>query len=732
MIQRNRARVDLFLVSVLGLYLELVVIRWLASEIRVFAYFKNFPLFAAFIGLGLGCYVAERRPIRWWLSIALLLVLSLAAMASEQLRLTNLFFPDPALYTWRGSILSPLLQSQVSGYPILGALSGKVPPGVLLALIGMTSFGMIAALFVVAATIFYPIGQETGRLFGGESALTAYTINVAGALVGSAAFTLLSYLETGPLAWLLLGLALLAYFAATRRAWGALALAAVACLLLPLGLRISRPPDERIVWSPYYRIGLTPGIPEDMTQGYTLRVNHDYFQRAGDLSPEAVARSPRTLEALARNYDRPDHLAPKTDRVLVVGAGMGNDVAAAFRAGAGNVTAVDIDPAILRLGEELHPEKPYAPGRARRVVDDARAYFRRHAREESPDKRFDLIVFGLLDSQTALSSMSSVRLEFYVYTAESLREALSLLDQDDGLMVITFSVGWRKWVGRRLYETIAEAAGSPPMALETSGYDGGITFVAGPHLKRLDRAKLAEWGAKDITAEFGGGGIKGCTDDWPFLYLNPDHWPWVYLLALGLLVVAGSAFVRRAMRSLDRAETGAAGTFDLHMFLMGAGFMLVETSAIARLSLVFGATWLVNAAVILAVMIMILAANALVGARKAPPLRANYALLIAALCGVAVAPFDRFLSVPGGGWWAALLVALPVLFSSLVFAEAFAGTPSAHLALGCNMLGAILGGVLESASLGTGIRSLALFAAGIYVLSAVAYRLRRRPAFALR
>jgi len=52
---------QLALASVLGLFLELLMIRWISSEIRMFAYFKNFVLIACFLGFGLGCYLCRRR-----------------------------------------------------------------------------------------------------------------------------------------------------------------------------------------------------------------------------------------------------------------------------------------------------------------------------------------------------------------------------------------------------------------------------------------------------------------------------------------------------------------------------------------------------------------------------------------------------------------------------------------------------------------------------------------------
>lgn len=240
-------------------------------------------------------------------------------------------------------------------------------------------------------------------------------------------------MELEPRTWLLPCFALLVYFASTRGAAVTGWLGAAAALVLAVVLNV-RPEGERLIWSPYYRISVAPGIPEDRQQGWTVRVDHDYFQRAADLSDAAVARARGTLEYVQSHYDLPYHLrrlVGPLDRVLIVGAGTGNDAAAALRATAGKVLAVDIDPAILRLGTELHPEQHYREGGARTVVNDARAYFRRNAYGPAGE-RFDLLVFGLLDSQTALSSMSSVRLEFYVYTVESLREALRLVDPEGG------------------------------------------------------------------------------------------------------------------------------------------------------------------------------------------------------------------------------------------------------------------------------------------------------------
>src|SRR3982751_4789704 len=59
---RLRPILLLALISFVSLYFEMIIIRWLASDVRIFAYFKNLPLLAAFLGLGLGCARARRRP----------------------------------------------------------------------------------------------------------------------------------------------------------------------------------------------------------------------------------------------------------------------------------------------------------------------------------------------------------------------------------------------------------------------------------------------------------------------------------------------------------------------------------------------------------------------------------------------------------------------------------------------------------------------------------------------
>src|SRR5213079_1382036 len=67
---------QLVLASFLTLFAELAFIRWIAVEVRVFAYFKNLALLLCFVGFGLGCALS-RRAVRWLIAIESLLGLLL-------------------------------------------------------------------------------------------------------------------------------------------------------------------------------------------------------------------------------------------------------------------------------------------------------------------------------------------------------------------------------------------------------------------------------------------------------------------------------------------------------------------------------------------------------------------------------------------------------------------------------------------------------------------------------
>jgi len=160
------------------------------------------------------------------------------------------------------------------------------------------------------------------------------------------------------------------------------------------------------------------------------------------------------------------------------------------------------------------------------------------------------------------------------------------------------------------------------------------------------------------------------------------------------------------------------------MFFMGSAFLLVETKNLSQLSLLFGATWITNAVVFSSIFVMAIAANLIVERRLVLRLPLLFGFLWAALLLSYFVPFSDLTQlsplargVIGGG-----VTALPVFFSSLIFAKMFQRASDAANALGSNILGGLFGGALEALSIFFGIKAMALLAIAVYGAAAFSYR----------
>ena len=686
----KRKALDLFLISFLGLFFEMLVIRWLSAEFRLFAYFKNLPLLAAFMGLGIGFALVRRRENLFPLTLPLITFLCGLILFGTRTAIFDLIrYPAQEEFIWALSIRSSFLTVLIF-------------------------CGAISCLFFLTVITFLPFGQLTGRLMNKFSPLTGYTINIVGSLFGIWAFSAISFLSLPPFYWFLIALLLCLWFLQGQR-YLLLGNAAVAGICLAL-LFLYR---GESLWSPYYRIDLDPMVLEgrgageqDVPWGYRLVVNQDYHQKALDLSPEFATRYGHLsseVEMAQRAYDLPyDFISPGD--VLVVGAGAGNDVASALRHGATRVDAVEIDPLIADLGERLHPEMPYQSPRVDVIVDDARSFF------EKSDRRYDLIVFGFLDSHTLFSSMSSVRLDNFVYTIECFEEARDHLT-DDGVVALTFSVA-KKWIGARLGDMLATVFGMEPLAFEV-GYDGGLTFIVGPGAENLELSEdhRLQQLAADRRLDYKGV-VPAATDDWPYLYLKERQVPDVYWQVLLLLLILSVIVVFLVFPESAKVN--------FHFFFLGCAFFLIETKSITEMALLFGSTWIVNSVVISAILVMILAANLFVSKRKHTDVRPYYALLFCSLSLNYVVPVSSILGQNFllRGLISGFAVSVPLFFAGIIFAISLRRMKTVELAFGSNLLGSVAGGMLEYTSLFYGIRSLYILAAFVYVLSLMAVRQR--------
>ena len=157
------------------------------------------------------------------------------------------------------------------------------------------------------------------------------------------------------------------------------------------------------------------------------------------------------------------------------------------------------------------------------------------------------------------------------------------------------------------------------------------------------------------------------------------------------------------------------------MFFLGAGFMLLESKGVVHMALLFGSTWVVNAVVFGAILVMILLANLFVAVIRPRMLWPYYLLLGAALVLNTLVPMSGFLRLAGSARLIAscAVVFIPVFFAGVIFAVVLPGQSRPDVALGSNVAGVILGGLAENLSLVIGFDHLLLVALAFYFLSAL-------------
>src|SRR5262249_10846439 len=113
------------------------------------------------------------------------------------------------------------------------------------------------------------------------------------------------------------------------------------------------------------------------------------------------------------------------------------------------------------------------------------------------------------------------------------------------------------------------------------------------------------------------------TDDWPYLYHRSHSIPRTYLTVSIILLILALLSVGKA---IDARQIST-----WHFFLLGAGFLSLETQMISRLALYFGTTWIVNSVVLTGILLVLVVANFVVQRRRPKELTLYYVLLVASL-----------------------------------------------------------------------------------------------------
>lgn len=669
--------------AALSLYLELSLIRWQGSIFEVFAFYKNFGLLSCFLGLGLG-YALSGRP-----QLPLIVATPLLVWQFIVLTITRQG-PDG----WSASLLRALpVKEQLH----MGAVS-DIP---LAKYLGV--FMLLIVVLLLTALALMPVGQLCGRLLDRRPKLTAYGWNLLGSLLGVALLFGLSLLWTPPIVWFgLCFVALLAFQTFNYRPllWGG-----VSAILGLIALSWPVPMWEQI-HSPYQLIERGPG-GHGMS---TIRAAGHFYQKIYDFS--AVERDP-DRKWLFEHYAFP-YRFQKPGRVAVVGAGTGNDAAMAVRMGAEHVDAIEIDPAIMAIGGLYHPDDVYHNPKVSPIVNDARSFLR------TTDQQYDTIVYGLLDSHTLLSHGSNVRLDSFVYTVEAFREARDRL-VDGGILSLSFTV-LSPEQGRKIYLMLQEAFGTPPTCL-TAHLNGAYIFlerkggkpvVVPPELlKAGDIKENTEFASPELQADMS-------TDDWPFFYMPRRVYPMSYVIVLGLILLTSVILVAPFMKA--RPHFG-----HIEFFLLGAGFMLVETKGITELGLTFGNTWQVIGIVISGILLMAFLANLVVQRWQIQNLMVPYILLLAVLLGgIFIIKYVGFEPTVFGRTMAVIVLTCPLFFSGMVFSTLLKSSQDVSGAMASNLIGAMCGGFLEYNSMYFGFLFLYWIAIAIYGAAFIATLVRTR------
>jgi hypothetical protein len=672
------AGLRLFAFSFMALFLELMMIRWTPSVVAFVAYYSNLMLISSFLGLGLGAMLARRK-----------------------FRLIA-FFP---------AILAVNIEALAFFYKVLNAPGGASESRFFQGSGGLRDYLTLVAIFVGNSAVFIPLGQEIGRLFDVQKPLRAYGFDLGGSIAGTVVFGAFSFLYFSPL----IGFTAIAviYFLAMRgrRRWLNVPVLAVVILAVRF------PMDPAAIWSPYYYITVHNSRSSQTTQDapanlrtmmdppmYYVAVNTNFYQAHGTLNPERYTPGTPTAVNMAKVRNRyllPYALHPHCEKVCVVGAGGGLDVEAALLSGAKSVDAVEIDPVLKKLSHRFSAADIYSDPRVTARIDDGRAFL------QGTNQKYDMVVFGLLDSQALFSYSSNIRLDGFIYTVQSMRRAYAAL-KPDGSLNISFQVV-SPWLADKLKTLLHEATGRYPIVY----YSEGENVMIVPRGEAPNTPAQIGLFVRDTALP---ATIDPPMDDWPYLYLSHRTIPLDYLAVIGTLIVLSIVSVL-ALRLGGAAQgTRRIGATDGHFFFLGLGFLLLETKSIGDCSLYFGTTWVVTMIVVTGVLLMVLAANLIAMRMRRAPLTL-YLPLLASLVVLYLIPRDQILGLP---WiarlgWALFCVPLPIFFAGLIFSVTFRDAVDPATLLAANLIGATLGGFCEYLGMAVGVHALLLIVMGAYL-----------------
>jgi hypothetical protein len=329
-----------------------------------------------------------------------------------------------------------------------------------------------------------------------------------------------------------------------------------------------------------------------------------------------------------------------------------------------------------------------------------------------------------------------------MFTEESFRAVRDHL-KPRGAMAL-YNYFREKWLVDRLANTVVSAFGREPLAFVHQERAYLAVMLAGPRLAEL----RAPPPSPSLVLAYGqsqepspahplvrDAAVAPATDDWPFLYMRERSIPRHYLAALAAVLII-SAFALWATLT-PRISNHVVATnhprspnpksrIPAVFFLLGAGFMLLETKSIVQFALLWGSTWSSASLAIASVLVMALASVAITSRTRVEKQWPVAAALLILLVLNYVLPVGRvsFSSRLVESAFYGVLVFSPVLCAGVLFSSNFRTSSSTTADFGANLLGAMAGGVAEYLSLLAGYRFLLVPVGACYLLAVVIGRRR--------
>jgi len=595
------------------------------------------------------------------------------------------------VFRWTPLALAALVAFVLAFPTKLVTLSGPHPFQGNLGMGALPQQVSLPIIFALVVVVMMGLGQAMARTFGRFVPLEAYRLDIIGSIGGIVLFSVMSFLDLPPVSWgamIAVGLGLL--YGRRGRWWQWLPLVAVVVLL---AIESASPVE---FWSPYYKI----------TAVQPAHTHGELIVSANDIPHQTVYPIAR-LRRIESFYFFPyRHVNRGSLRnVLIIGAGTGNDVGVALAEGARHIDAVEVDPVLAKLGRKYNPEHAYQNPRVTIHIDDGRAFL------QNTNQHYNLILLALPDSLTALAGESALRLENYLLTLQAMQVARAHLTRGGTFAMYNY---YQPFLLDRYATTLREVYGSSPCV------NLGNALV-GRHQAVLTIAR--DGSTVNCSTAWHGNMIAPATDDWPFPYLPTPSIPAYYLVVIGLILV-GSVLLIRTVGGPLRTM---AGYVDLAF--MGAAFLLLEAKNVVQFALFFGTTWFVNSLVFAGVLLSVYAAIETARHARLPRPAVLYGALLAALAVAWLIPPESLLGLPVIARFAAAtaIAFAPIFLANLVFAQRFQNVGTSTVAFAANLLGAIVGGVLEYLSLLTGFRFLLVVVAVLYGMAFVLGRRHLNP-----